>query len=251
MPYVSYKRTMHRILGRRATHTRNRRTVRRANKTTRIVIDATLGLALVAMMSTALVHEVPHEYLGIATFALLIAHITCNRRWFASIAHGRYGARRVFELLSILGVLVCMVGLMASSLVLSRHALWFLPALPGLGWARRAHMLCSYWGFVCAFAHAGLEFGRVLPHKVPLPMRVAAIAFACFGAVSFVQIDYPAYLAGQVFFAHVDHSAPLAYTFARHASVATLIAMVAHMTGYLVPRGTNDRVPCATPTRRR
>lgn len=206
----------------------------------RVAVDAALAVVFVAVMATALVQEAPHEYLGLVAFALMVAHVALNRRWFARLARGRYNAVRVLQVVAITGLAVCVIGQVASAFVLSKHALWFLPALPGTAVARRIHMLCSYWSFVFAFAHAGLQLKGVLA-RIPKPrdganwrrvgvwvLRIALAVVACCGAISFAQLKLPSYLLGQVQFAYVDLNAPLALAFAQWAAVAVLVAGVFH-----------------------
>ena len=209
--------------------------VHSAKSVVRIVIDVAMAAVYVALMATALVQEVPHEYLGIALFALVVAHVVLNWRWFAALARGRYDALRAVQLVAVVGLLACIVAQVASSLVLSKHAFGFLPALPGASWARRVHMLCSYWGFVFAFAHVGLQLraalvrlgaGRSMVATAKWACRAASVAVASFSAWSFAALGMPAYLTGQVQFAFADFSAPLALTFAQYASIGVLVAGV-------------------------
>lgn len=204
----------------------------------RIFVDVVMAVLFIAVMATALVQEVPHEYVGIALFIAVIAHIVLNRRWFKALFRGRYSAVRVLQLVAVIGLLACIIGQVASSLVLSKYAFGFLPALPGASWARRAHMLCSYWSFVFAFAHAGLQFkgfGRLVrPKDSGSPSvavwlgRIAVIAVACYGTYAFAQVNMGAYLLGQVEFAFADFATPLALMCARYAAIAVLVAAVFH-----------------------
>ena len=202
----------------------------KGNKTARIVLDIAMALVLVAIMATALVQEAPHEWLGIALFVLMAAHIVLNRKWLASVFRGHHSALRIVQIIVVTGLAICIIGQVASSLVLSKHAFGFLPALPGAGWARHVHMLCSYWAFVLAFAHAGLH--ARLPKRMPTWLlwtaRVAVAAVACFGVYSFVQLGMLPYLLGQVQFAAADYEAPLALSFARYASIGVLVAGLFH-----------------------
>ena len=195
-------------------------------KVLKIAVDVAMAAVLVAVMATALVQEVPHEWLGLALFVLLIAHIVLNRRWLGSVFRGRHNAVRILQIVTIAGLLVCMLGQVASSLVISKHAFAFLPALPGAAWARRVHMICSYWSFVLAFAHAGLHVRA--PRKLQAwqvwALRIAFFVVAAFGAYSFVRLGLPAYLAGQVQFAAMDAATPLWLVIAQYASVAVLVA---------------------------
>ena len=196
----------------------------------RIVLDSALALTLVAVMATALVQEAPHEWLGVALIALTLAHMVFNRRWLASMFRGRQSALRVVQIVVIAGLVVCVVGQIASSLVISKHAFGFLPVLPGASWARRVHMLCSYWMFVLAFAHVGLHVRapRDLASWQVWALRIAFAAIACFGVYSFVRLNLGAYLTGQVQYAFVDPSVPIALSCARYASVAVLVAGAFH-----------------------
>ena len=123
----------------------------------KVAVDIAMALVLVAVMATALVQEVPHEWLGMALFVLMAIHMVQNRRWLGSILRGRHTPLRMVQIVVIVVLTVCFVGQIASSLVLSKYVLGFLPALPGAAWARRVHMVCSYWMFALAFAHAGLH----------------------------------------------------------------------------------------------
>ena len=189
-----------------------------------------MSAVLVATMATALVQEVPHEWLGMALFVLMVSHAVLNRKWLLGVMRSRRKASYALHLVLIVGLLVCLVGMIASSLVLSKHVFGFLPALPGASWARRIHMLFSYWMFVLAFAHSGLHVRvprRMAPWKLWF-LRVAAVAVGAYGAYAIVQLGMFAYLTGQVQFAMVDFNTPLAITFLRYAGVAALVAIVFH-----------------------
>ena len=196
----------------------------------RLVVVIVMALVLVAIMTTALVQEAPHEWLGVTLFVLMAIHIVLNRKWLASIFRGHHSALRIVQIVVIVGLAACIIGQFASSLVLSKHAFGFLPAFPGAGWARSVHMLCSYWAFVLAFAHAGLH-ARAPKNMAPWQkwaVRIIIAAVACFGAFSFAQLGLWHYLTGQVQFAFADYSVPLALAVARYASVAVLVAGVFH-----------------------
>ena len=202
----------------------------KGNRAVKIGVDVAMSAVLVATMSTALVQEIPHEWLGIALFVLMVTHVVLNRKWVLGVIRSRRKAQYTLHLILMVALLACLVGMIASSLVLSKHVFGFLPALPGAYWARRIHMLFSYWMFVLAFAHVGLHARvpqRMAPRK-QRAMRAAAAAAAAYGAYAFVRLGMFAYLAGQVEFAMVDFATPLAVTFARHAGVAALVAIVFH-----------------------
>ena len=207
-----------------------------------IAVDAVLAGLLVAVMATALVQEAPHEYLGVALFAAAIAHVILNRRRFKALVRGRRNAVRMLRLMAIACLIACVAAQIASALVLSKLVFGFLPALPGATVARRIHMLCSYWGFAFAFAHVGLQFkalrrfmriGRASsrPGATRAAIWAARALFAmvaCFGAYSFVQLNFTAYLLGRVRFAFADHDASIALSLMSYASIAVLIGGLFH-----------------------
>lgn len=208
----------------------------------RVVVDTVIAGLFVAVMATALVQEAPHEYLGASLFVAVVAHVALNRRWFKALARGRYNAVRILRLATIAGLLVCVVGQVASALVLSKFVFGFLPVLPGASLARRVHMLCSYWGFVLSFAHVGLQlkgFCRLMHiggamstpgarHHVIWAVRFLFAIIACFGAYSFVRLGFGAYLLGQVQFAVVGYGMSIAPSLMGYASIAVLITGLFH-----------------------
>ena len=219
----------------------------------RIVVDVALAALFVAVMATALVQEAPHEYLGLAVFACVVAHVVLNRRWFKALFRGRYNAVRVLQLLAVVGLIACVAGQVASSLVLSKFAFGFLPALPGAGWARRVHMLCSYWGFVFAFAHVGLQFkgferlvrpaGAAGPTVIVWLARAVFVVVACFGVYAFALLNMGAYLFGQVQFALADYATPVALACARYAAIGVLVAGLFHYLRRMLETRRVDKAP--------
>ena len=214
-------------------------------KTAKVALDIALAVVLVAVMATALVQEAPHEWLGVALFVLMVIHVVLNRRWLASVFRGRHDALRVLQIIVLVGLIACVVGQVASSLVLSKHVFGFLPALPGAGWARRVHMICSYWMFVFAFAHVGLHvrLPKGLASWQTWVARIVCAIVACFGICSFVQLGLWSYLTGQVQFAFADSSIPLVLAGVRYASVAALVAIVFHFIreGIVVAKKSKER----------
>ena len=123
-----------------------------------MAIDAGMAVAFVAAMATALVQEVPHECLGIALFALVLAHIIVHRRWFTRLVRGRYDAVRVLQLAAVLGLLVCFAGQVASSIAISEYVLWWLPAVAYFGaWSFAALELPAYLSGQVEFAFVDRE----------------------------------------------------------------------------------------------
>ncbi|WP_349673215.1 DUF4405 domain-containing protein [Lacrimispora sp.] len=59
-------------------------------------------------------------------------------------------------------VLLTMLGSMISGIILSRHALSFLPIQEGRSFARNLHMVCAYGGFVLMSLHLGFYWSMMM-----------------------------------------------------------------------------------------
>lgn len=110
----------------------------------RIIADVALALAFVLSMATALVDEAPHEWIGVAVFALTIAHVFLGWKMLLAQVRKRRATAVAGLVLDAL-LLACLLGQLASALVLSEHVLSWAPAIEGAAWARPVHMLCAYW----------------------------------------------------------------------------------------------------------
>lgn len=209
-----------------------RRGKRRIGKVLRVVVDVALGCAIIGLMSTAMVREFAHEYLGMATFSLFIVHQWLNRRWWTGLARGHRNARRAAGTLVDIALAVCIFGQAASALVLSKYALGWLPAIDGAWWARIVHLLCSYWGLAFMGVHIGLHaggVGRKLSRRstaLAWAWRIAAVALAAAGAWAFVDLDLASYMLLKVEYVFFDPTIALWITAAKFTLVAALFAVV-------------------------
>lgn len=207
----------------------------------KIAVNVAFGAVWVLLMASAVVEEVPHEWLGIAAFALFAAHQVLNRAWWARLFKGRYHALRRVQTVVNLALVACLLGQIVSSLILSKHAFGFLPVIPGASWARVVHLVCSYGGFLLMAAHAGLHvqpLARKLAGKPGERSAASVLALwaaraifatvACFGAWSFAQLDLASYLSLQVQFAFADDTVPFMFSVAQYAAIAVLAGGIAH-----------------------
>ena len=128
----------------------------------KILVDFGMTVLLLLLMAYERVGAAAHEWLGIALFLLVVLHHVLNRKWSGNLLNGRYRPMRIAQTVLVALVLCAMLGSMASGIVLSRHALAFLPVRGGASWARTVHMLCGYWGFVLMGLHLGLHWGMIL-----------------------------------------------------------------------------------------
>ena len=116
-----------------------------------------MTVMLLFLMAYGLIGEAAHEWLGIGMFVLFIAHHILNRKWSRYVFKRRYTMFRMWQTILVIGILLTMVGSMYSGVILSEHALSFLPIKDRRAFAREVHMVSSYWGFVLMSLHLGLR----------------------------------------------------------------------------------------------
>ncbi len=112
----------------------------------KIVVDIGMTVMLLFLMTYELIGAVAHEWLGIGMFVLFITHHILNRKWSQCVFKGRYTLFRIWQTTLVIGILLTMLGSMYSGVILSEHALSFLPIKGGRAFAREAHMISAYWG---------------------------------------------------------------------------------------------------------
>ena len=101
--------------------------------------------------------DIVHEILGMALFLLWAVHITLNRRWYGAVFKGKYNPYRVMQTIINCGILVCVIFLMISGIILSKHIFTFLEIGKGLGFARITHLLASHWYYLFMSLHIGMH----------------------------------------------------------------------------------------------
>lgn len=119
------------------------------NHTKRMLVDHTIAAVLLALMVTPFDWGLAHEWLGVAFFLLFTCHQRLNRAWWHALGRGRWSAQRVADTAVDLAMTICVLGLLASSLVLSRFVLIWAPAVSGamaVGYAVRTILVCRRSG---------------------------------------------------------------------------------------------------------
>ena len=88
--------------------------------------DILMTAALPVLMCYSLVGETAHEVVGVAMFGLFILHHALNFGWIKALFKGRYPPKRIVGTVVNAAVMICMLGLMYSSLVISKHVFAWL-----------------------------------------------------------------------------------------------------------------------------
>lgn len=209
----------------------------------KICIDIGMTVGLLFLMAYELIGQAAHEWLGIGMFVLFIAHHILNRRWWGRLAKGRYTLFRLWQTLLVFLALASMLGSMVSGVILSRHALAFLPISGGRAFGRNLHMLSAYWGFAVMSLHLGLHWsmmmgaaGRLSGGSRKMPkgiLRILTLLIAAYGLYAFVKRDIGSYMLLKIQFAFFDFEEPLLLFMLDYLAVMGLFVAA----GYYLTKG--------------
>lgn len=192
----------------------------------RLAVDALMTVGLVLCMSYSLIGRAVHEWVGLATIGLFVTHLAINFRFFKTSRNAK--KNKLSLTMNVLGrVLIFIVlGLCVSSVMLSRHALDFLP-IEGQGtMAMTPHQICSYWGFMLMGLHLGLHWkglSKQLGKKLHLEkyariLSAVGLAMAAAGAFCFVLSDSVLFMTMQIRAAQTFQAKALASNLAANLS---------------------------------
>lgn len=199
-----------------------------AKKKIRIVLDCAMTVLLPMLMAYSLIGEKFHEVIGTLIFVLFIIHHILNRKWYGALFKGKYNARRVFQIVLDMLLLIFMILQPASGIMMSKHLYTFLPLLTGSSQVRSIHMLLAYWGYVLLNIHAGTHLlvpMRKLHGKNKKIYAIVCAAWGCvsaYGCIAFMRRGFPGYMSGKTAFAFFDYSEPIGFFFIDYIAVMDL-----------------------------
>ncbi len=204
----------------------------------KVVTDFCMTAVLIVLMTYELVGQAVHEWLGLFLFVLFILHHIWNRKWIENIFKRRYTLFSILQTTFVICVFIAMLGSVLSGVILSRHALAFLPITGGRSFARKLHMVSAYWGFTFLSLHLGVHWNRVMGmvkkhlKKTPVVhiwiLRIAAFLAAAYGAYAFVKRGIGEYMILKNQFVFFDFDEPLAFFLADYTAVLALFVWCGH-----------------------
>ncbi|MCH5270934.1 MAG: DUF4405 domain-containing protein [Lachnospiraceae bacterium] len=210
----------------------------------KISIDILMTAVLLLLMAYSLVGEALHEWLGIGLFVLFILHHVLNSAWSRNLFKGKYTPFRILQTVLVVLALGSMLGSMVSGIVLSRHALAFLPITGGRSWARTLHMLSAYWGFTFISLHLGLHWSMMMGMAKrmwgkPSTVRswiVRSIGFlmAGYGVYAFIRREIGSYIFLKNQFVFFDFNEPLILFLLDYIAVMGLFVFIGHYVAKVV-----------------
>lgn len=223
------------------------------NKTAtyKMALDSAMLVLLPLLMAYSLVGETAHEWLGAFMCLMFVGHHILNRRWYPALAKGRWTAGRILQTAVNTALMACMLTLMVSGIILSRHVFSFLPISGGQSFGRIAHMLGAYWGFCLMSLHLGLHWNMVLgmcrrlwgtPSKVQMIcMRGVAFVIACYGFFAFFKRWIPDYLFLRSHFVFFDFDEPLAFFLLDYLAIMGAFTWLGYYLSALLRRRNNSQ----------
>lgn len=201
-------------------------------KNYRLIVDIGMVILLPLLMAYSLIGEAFHEVVGTVMMILFIIHLIHNRKWLTAIPRGRYNARRVFQTILDLLLLVFMILQPITGILMSKHLYTFIQ-IPGFSSVMRGiHMPLAYWGFVLMSVHAGTHlqplFRKLWTQKntVKTGGVLLAVLICLYGIYAFVKRQIPEYMFLQTSFAFFDFGESRILFILDYLSVMILFAVV-------------------------
>lgn len=206
----------------------------------KLAVDILMTVLLLLLMGYQFWGEAAHEWIGAGILALFIAHHLLNLNWHKSIFKEKYTVFRTLSLYVDVLILVVMLAQMYSGIVMSRYVFSFLQIKGGMSFARRFHILGSYWGFLLMSLHLGLHWNMIIDmlrknisflksskvSKVLSP--IIGLAVAGYGIYAFIKRDFFTYLFLKSEFVFLDYSEPKILFYIDYLALMGLCIFIAH-----------------------
>lgn len=204
----------------------------------KLTVDIGMTFCLLFLMTYELIGQAAHEWIGIGMFFLFVLHHILNQSWSRNLLKGKYSPFRIAQTAIVVLVLLSIAGSMVSGVILSRHALSFLPIKGGRSFARSLHMLSAYWGFVFMGLHLGLHWSMVVGMagklvKKPSEIRKWTVRgigtlIAGYGIYAFIMRDIGSYMLLRNQFVFFDFEEPLVRFLSDYVAAMGLFVWMGH-----------------------
>ena len=208
-------------------------------KKRKLLIDISMTILLPLLMAYSLIGEKFHEIIGTLMLILFITHHILNRGWYKSLFKGKYTARRIFQTVLNILLLLFIVLQPLSGILMSRYLYTFIRAAGITASARQTHLCLAYWGFVFMSVHAGthltVPLDRLKRKKKQIWLAVMALmgAVSIYGIFSFTKRKLAVYMFLKSAFVFFDFYEPRIFFFIDYLSIMILCAFV----GYWIIKG--------------
>ncbi len=205
----------------------------------KLAADILMTVLLLLLMGYQFWGEAAHEWIGSGMFALFITHHLLNLNWHKNIFKGNYTVFRTLSLCVDVLILVAMLAQMYSGIVMSRYVFSFLQIKGGMSFARRLHILGSYWGFLLMSLHLGLHWNMIISmlrknlaflkfsNVGKMLLHVIVLTIAGYGVYAFIRRDFFTYLFLKSEFVFLDYSEPKILFYTDYSALMGLCIIIA------------------------
>jgi len=215
----------------------------------KILVDCLMTILLLVLMAYQFTGDAAHGWFGAGMFVLFIIHNILNWKWYRNILKGKYTAFLVFQTAVNLLVFAAMIGSMISGIMMSRYVFAFLRISGGMSFARKLHMISSYWEFVLISMHLGLHWSMILgmirklgkgsePSRLlTIVLRTAGSFIAIYGVYAFVSRKIVTYLFLRNLYGFFDYDELAVFFFIDYLAIMGLCVFIAYYTKRLTQKG--------------
>lgn len=218
----------------------------------KIAVDIAMTLTLMILMGYIYTGDLAHEIFGTMMIVLWVVHSLLNRRWFPASVKGRYPAKRIFNTVINVLLILSVIGLIISSIMLSYYLFGFLGIEGGTGFARVLHMVSSYWCFVLSSLHLGLHWGRMMKmmgkrreftRAARLTGLFVSALLSCYGLFAFISHQLPTYMFARTIFVFFDfEKSPVVFFFEYLCMMILFASLSYHLSALLTKKNNRSSV---------
>lgn len=171
------------------------------NNLIRRIVDISMTIILLCLMSFQMTGEALHEWVGIGMTAVLIIHHILNRKWYPALFKGKYNAYRIITTVINMLLLLSIALTSFCGMSMSSTAVPFLYGMADMVFARTTHLALSYWSYILMGLHIGLHLPAP---KTSILVTVLSALIAGIGLWLFIRNGIPSYLIFRTHFAFFD-----------------------------------------------
>lgn len=201
----------------------------------RRIIDVSMTVLLILLMSLQVAEHEYHEYIGMVMVFLVIVHIYLNRKWFSSLLKGKYPLMRVLSLTIDIALLIAFMLSGFSGMIIA-ETFTFMNIESLTAWGRSAHIASSYWSFVLMGLHVGLHWNMVAGRIKSSWPGVIALMLSAYGLYAFIQSDIITYMFLINQFVFIDYDKNIFLVFLDNIAMLIFWCAVSYYVSKLIRR---------------
>lgn len=219
----------------------------------KLAIDLIMTVLILVALACRLTGTTIHELLGVTLFILFVVHNILNWRWYKALLKRRYNTLRIFHTVVNLLLLITLLALLLSGVMLSRTVFAFMDLNGGL-FARKLHMLSTYWGFILMSVHLGMH-GDIIMAAVrtmvkmtsanrsrTFALQIMAALLALYGVHAFFSREIGTKLILYYTFDFWNYDQSPVIFFVDYLSIMGLVVCITHYAVRLIQRNAAEKI---------